>query len=536
MLRARPLLWAATAAYAAGFGSLSILRHRAFATGRFDLGNMTQTVWSTAHGHGFELTSLQGEQVSRLAAHTDVVLVLFAPLWWLWPSPELLLTAQALLVAVGAVPVFAIARKHLGSERTALGFSLAYLLYPATEWLTLNEFHPVALATPFLLYAFRHLDDDRIVRFAVFALLAIACKEEIGLAVAGLGLWYALARRRYLPGAAVVVAGGLVTAIAVLVVIPAFNPGGSQFASRYDDMLGEVFEGDTFRYLLHLGAPVGFLFVLAPVVLLAALPDFLLNILSSTETQTSIHFHYTAGIVAPVIIAAVLGARRLPRSVPVAALVVAATLIANWKLGAIPLWGYVPGGEDYQRSAATITHHDRIAARALRTIPGDAPVSATNSLGAHLSERRVVLSFPKLAEATWVAVDETRPSYADRLAPIPAAAALARLRRNPGWMLVFQEDGIAVFRRRSTNSATRSRLRASSDHTSSPSAHSPGYSKYHDCASARHATRSTAAASDPASGTSGISQTRYCGESTFPNASAPATVAATAGPSARRRR
>lgn len=472
--RARTLLWAAIGAYAAGFGSLSILRHRAFETGRFDLGNMTQTVWNTAHGHGFELTSLQGEQVSRLAAHTDVVLALFAPLWWLWPSPELLLTAQAVLVSLGALPVFAIARKHLRSERTALGFALAYLLFPATQWLTLNEFHPVALATPFLLFAFRYLDDRRLAPFAAFALLAIACKEEIGLAVAGLGVWYAVAHRRRAPGAVIAATGIALTAIAVLLVIPAFAPGGSQFASRYDDMVGEAFEGDTFRYLLHLGAPVGFLFLLAPLVLAAALPDFLLNVLSSTETQTSIHFHYTAGIIAPLIVAVVLGAKRLPRSVPVATLVVAGALLANWKLGAIPLWGYVPGGEDYQRSASTITQHDRVAERALRVIPGDAPVSATNSLGAHLSERRVVLSFPKLAEATWVAVDETRSSYADRLAPIPAAEALVRLRRNPAWKLVFQEDGIAVFRRRSTNSATRSRLRASSDHTSPPSAHSPG--------------------------------------------------------------
>jgi len=44
------LLWAAIAAYATAFAALSVLRHRAFETGRFDLGNMVQAVWSTAHG------------------------------------------------------------------------------------------------------------------------------------------------------------------------------------------------------------------------------------------------------------------------------------------------------------------------------------------------------------------------------------------------------------------------------------------------------------------------------------------------------
>src|SRR5205823_4599595 len=113
----RVLLAAGIAAYAAGFAALSALRHDAFLTGRFDLGNMVQTVWSTAHGHFLRMTDLHGDQISRLAAHVDPILVLFVPLWWLWPSPQLLLVVQALVVSLGAVPVFLLARKHLGAAR-----------------------------------------------------------------------------------------------------------------------------------------------------------------------------------------------------------------------------------------------------------------------------------------------------------------------------------------------------------------------------------------------------------------------------------
>jgi Predicted membrane protein len=83
-----------------------MLRHRSFETGRFDLGNMVQAVWSTAHGHPLRVTTLTGEQAFRLGAHIDPVLMLFAPLWWLWPSPDLLLVAQALAIALGALPVY----------------------------------------------------------------------------------------------------------------------------------------------------------------------------------------------------------------------------------------------------------------------------------------------------------------------------------------------------------------------------------------------------------------------------------------------
>ena len=60
-MRPRTLVVAAIAAYAAGFSALSILRDRAFETGRFDLGNMVQAVLATAHGHPLRVTDLRGD-------------------------------------------------------------------------------------------------------------------------------------------------------------------------------------------------------------------------------------------------------------------------------------------------------------------------------------------------------------------------------------------------------------------------------------------------------------------------------------------
>jgi hypothetical protein len=94
-----------------------------------------------------------------------------------------------------------------------------------------------------------------------------------------------------------------------------------------------------------------------------------------------------------------------------------------------------------------VTAHDRVAARALTLIPPHAVVSATNSLGGHLSARRRILSFPFVEDATWIAVDETRPGYSDRLAPLPTAVQVVWLRRNPAWRVVFEQDGVLIFRR-----------------------------------------------------------------------------------------
>ncbi len=467
----RALLWSAIAAYAVAFSALSILRHRAFQTGRFDLGNMIQAVWSTAHGHPLQITGLRGDQISRLAAHFDPILAAFTPLWLAWPSADGLLVAQAIAVALGGVPVFWLARKHLGSERAALGFALAYLLYPPTQWLTLNEFHPVALACPLLLFAVWYLDEGRLLPFAIFAALAVTTKEEIGFVVAGLGLWYAFEHRRRLEGAAVFVLGVAAALVAIEVVVPHFNrAGSSSFFSRYSEVGGSpggilhtavhdpwrivttAVTGRGLGYLAKLLLPLGLLTVFAPLFLLAAVPELAINLLSAATTQTSIRFHYTAGLIPILIAGSILGAGRLLRGrphlrVPLATAPLVLAIAANYALGAIPLWRYFPGGEQAQAYAAQVTRHDRVATSALRLVPPRAVVSATNTLGAHLSARRRLLSFPYIQDATWIAADETSPGYADRLAPLPTAVQLSWLRRNPEWRLVFERDGILIFRR-----------------------------------------------------------------------------------------
>lgn len=473
MTAARWTVGAATTAFAAALGALAVLQHRAFETGRFDLGNLVQTIWSTANGDLLELTGLAGEQISRLGAHFDPIVVVFAPLWWLWPDPELLLVCQAVAVALGALPVFALARRHLGSEWVAAGFAGAYLLYSPTQWLVLDDFHPVALATPLLLGALLYLDAGRLVPFAVLAGLACLTKEHIGLVVASYGIWFALSRRRVRAGLTIAACGTMVSVVAIAVVVPHFAPGGgSPFAGRYAGVggtptgiaqklvtdpgavLSALTEGRDLGYVLDLLVPLAFLPLLAPVALVTVVPELLVNLLSSTRTQTSIHFHYTAGAIPGLMLAAILGARRLGGWWPSARRAVGwavplVALVAGIAYGPLPMWRHVPFGETLAARDHVVTRHDRVAERALRLIPPEAAVSATNTLGAHLSERRRVFSFPVLREARWVAVDTTRFSSRDQaVAPVEGLRAYRRLRDDARWQAVFSEDGIVVLHRR----------------------------------------------------------------------------------------
>ena len=466
----RRLLWAAMAAHSAGFAALSALRHRAFETGRFDLGNMVQAVWSTAHGQPLQMTSLQGEQVSRLGSHVDPLLAAFAPLWWVWPRAELLLTVQAAAVAIGALPVFWLARKHLRSERAALGFALAYLLYPPLQWATLSEFHPVTLSCPLLLFALWYLDEGRLALFALFALVAVLGKEEVGLVVAAVGLWYALGRRQALAGTAIVVAGFMASLVAVEVIVPHVHEGASPFYGRYEEVGGSpggiletivtdpgrvlsiAFDERGLRYLAAVLVPLAGLALVAPLAALVAAPELALNLLSSVSTQTSVEQHYAAGVAPGIVFASILGAARLTRGrlrpELLAMGVVVVAVAANVRLGALPLWGHLPGGSSRPSQLVSVSAHDDATRRVLARVPAEATVSATNTLGAHLSARRRLFSFPRTRGADWVAIDETRLSVLDRAsAPHDGRRALAALRASERWQLVAAEDGVLLFRR-----------------------------------------------------------------------------------------
>jgi uncharacterized membrane protein len=453
------LVYIAAVVWFALFAIFGVARHLAFATARFDLGNMTQALWSTAHGRFLEDTTLSGAQASRLAGHVDPLLALLTPLWWLWSSPFLLVTISALALAAGALPVFWLARKHLGSERAGCEFALIYLLCPMTQWNSIWDFHPVSVAIPLILFAIWFLDEDRLGMFAVFAVLASLGKEEIPLAVGCLGVWYAVTHGRRLAGALILFSGAALTAFDFLVVIPHFAvPGENAFAGRYQAVGGTpsgilrtaathplrildvAFSAHNVGYLVLLTVLLGGLFFAAPLVALGAVPDLVINLLSNDSNQTSLQFQYTAGILPFLLAAAIFGAARLRRRLPAApAVVLALALLGCLFLGPLSTFPSTV-------RAALPSNPDRSAkAGAVALIPPDIAVSASNHLAAHLSTRRHIYIFPVVREARWVVVDPHDETHRLVAAFQPA---IRRLKQNPGWRVVYDVRGVLVFQRR----------------------------------------------------------------------------------------
>jgi uncharacterized membrane protein len=392
----------------------------------------------------------------------------------------MLLVAQSAIVATGAWPAFRRGTRVTRDPNAGAMLAGAYLLYPALGFLVLNEFHPVALATPLLLWAFLYMEEDRWLPAAVFLVLAAASKETVPLVIAFMGVYFAVRKRSPWP-LLVTLLGAAWFVVAVWVVIPHYNGDQSAFIARYGDYgsgaadvaknallnpvqtAGDFLSESNLRYWLRLLWPLGFTSLLSPLTVLIALPEYALNALSATVYQRRIEFHYTALEIPFLFAAAVLGVMRLWRWIgggfgraerrmkgervsrsTLALLVLLCALAGNYFLGPLPfsLPGAAYDGADYARTA-----HDAVLDEAVALIPDGAKVSANNNAGAQLAARRVAYIFPYFEGADWVIVDQRHPFYYDKEDEALHAQALGRLVLDPRFQSVYAKDGVLVFKR-----------------------------------------------------------------------------------------
>jgi uncharacterized membrane protein len=180
--------------YSIYFSVYSILRYRYFSTGIFDLGNMNQTLWNTLHGHFFMETDPtgSGKLVSRISDHADFLLLLITPLYMIFSSPRMLLILQAVVVALGAIPVFLYTQEKTKSSFYPSLFAVLYLLMPSVEHPNLFDFHAVTLSMTPILFSFYFLYKRRYKSALPFIILSLMAKEEVGFTICIMVLYFFL--------------------------------------------------------------------------------------------------------------------------------------------------------------------------------------------------------------------------------------------------------------------------------------------------------------------------------------------------------
>ena len=101
------------------------------------------------HGDFLRLTIAPGVR-HFLSWYFTPSVVLLTPVYALWPSPVTLLIVQSVVVALGAWPVFQLAKESLGAPWLAAGYVCVYLMFPALLAANLYDLHGITLTGIYL--------------------------------------------------------------------------------------------------------------------------------------------------------------------------------------------------------------------------------------------------------------------------------------------------------------------------------------------------------------------------------------------------
>lgn len=396
------------------FTTASFLRYDNFYTGRFDLGNMDQVVWNTINGRIFQASDDNGTAISRLSTHADFILILLSPFYLIWSHPKTLLLIQTVVLTIGAIFVFLIAKSIIKNKNFALLFGFLFLMNPLVQFTNLYDFHPVTLATTLLLASFYFLIKRKYLLLMLFLVLSGVSKEQVWIIVSlfGFPLLFKRKTKLKLLGLGIIFLSLSIFSYLIWYAIPQ-NLGKHHFAlSYYSDfgssptqviknvlfspqkILSTILEGSRLEYLKQIFMPLGFMSLLSPIYLIFSIPDLLINLLSNNTQLHQIYYQYSSTITPFIFISSIFGVKNLLKYLPKIKMAIGIYLILFTFLTAY-FFGPLPGAKRPNLDMFTKAQPNKEAIENfLSRIPKHYTVAGTNNLGSHLSQREIIYTIP----------------------------------------------------------------------------------------------------------------------------------------------
>lgn len=398
--------WGAAAAIFAVYFPLALGRLWGFVAG-YDLGYFSQAAYLIRTGRSAFVT------VRGLNLLADHAYLGFYPIAWVaacLATAPALLAFQSAALALGAVPLYAIARKLANlSVGVTVALLFSYAVFPALVNINLADYHPESIAVPALLCCVLFGLTRRWIPYAASAAVVLLIREDLALTMMFVGVLLVLERHRR-AGLITIVVSGVWLVIATQVLMPHFANGqfvqGALRYPQYGDTLASVgkymllhphvvlrdfLHRANAKVFLELLAPLAFLPVLSPRFLMPGLPLQCLYLLSNVPAAHTIDWQYTVAII-PFLFVATAMALGKQRELVRFRTAAVATLIAFSFGGFLMLANASPS--DHPWSWFRHDEVDQAREKAIALIPKGASVSASPSVWPELADRANLYNFP----------------------------------------------------------------------------------------------------------------------------------------------
>ena len=281
--------------------TLTLHRHFTFYSS-YDQGIFNQVFWNGTQGNFFQSTlssqlstnvvhsgEVPNVSYHRLGQHFTPALLLWLPIYYLFPHPATLTVLQAIFVTAAGLVLYALARVYL---EPAIAFFISLSFYGANAVLgpTLSNFHDISQIPLFVFSLLLAMEKRWWWLFWFLAICILAVREDSGITLFGIGV-YLVASRRYPRIGLIICSLSFVYIVALTnLIMPLFSDDISKRfmlerfgqyaegneASTLDILWGmitkpgvlivELFTpfGETIRYLLGQWLPLAFVPIFAP--------------------------------------------------------------------------------------------------------------------------------------------------------------------------------------------------------------------------------------------------------------------------------
>jgi len=388
--------------YIIGFTAIGLWKYSAHLYNGLDLAIFNQVFYNTLHGQWFYSSIQNG---SYLGDHFSPIIILLLPFYFFHQQPTTLLCLYPITLALGAVPLFYLARKVLKNNLLGLFVALIYLLSFSLHGLNVFEFEILPLAIPLIFAAYYFYHEKKFGWFLFFILAALLCREDVALLVFMFGTLAWLDRKalgerklRWILTPMIVSAAYFLISFFIIKHFGADYKFFIYYAWLFTapgKIIPQLFSLGNLEMLLGFCLPFLFLIWLAPKNLILALPIFIQTALNAGGSgNVVLQTHYVSLFLPALFIALIFALKRVRISPKLSlfennfGLLIVLLVVANiyLMLATGPL-GYFLGRN-------TLVDKNRIALENhfAEQIPSDASVVTTDRFIPLLSSRPEIYS------------------------------------------------------------------------------------------------------------------------------------------------